>query len=436
MTPSQALTAYLQQVRRRVGEIWTAPTQSPPQLDQIPDFDQLLAAAGKIASASPDTSAYVASVVMALLGRANCVDEPRLARGEHDQPRGARCCGVDVADGELRLIAWRGWIGGVEAGVDPRQSGLENAVCGENEEIDAVERLQQALARGVLRHDRNIAEQTFHGGGFAHRAVERVIGEGAAKSHAIATRISRCSGSCGMRSDAAAVRKVGTKAMSRSSPAYRCTPSAAQENTSIGRIPNICPAAMTSDRRDSKRPQSVIHSRSGSQNSSPNAPMRRSTTCSHRCRAAESSRSSLCRSYASVHHSFSLPKRTPVTRSCARARSSLKRHVVIDANVLVSFFVERNEKQRVAGKALLLSAEEGEIVAVVPQFALFEIADVLDSYYKVPPHTIADAIRATLTYPGVIVTDDCSWPRVLDHWPEPLTSITDSGIVAVALKNK
>lgn len=110
--------------------------------------------------------------------------------------------------------------------------------------------------------------------------------------------------------------------------------------------------------------------------------------------------------------------------------------MVIDANVLVSFFVERNEKQRVAGKELLLSAEEGEIVAVVPQFALFEIAYVLDSYYKVPPTTIADAMRATLTYPGVIVTDDCSWRRLLDHWPAPLPSITDAGIVAVALANK
>ena len=109
---------------------------------------------------------------------------------------------------------------------------------------------------------------------------------------------------------------------------------------------------------------------------------------------------------------------------------------MVDANVLVSFFVERNEKQRVAGKALLLSAEEGEIVAVVPQFALFEIAYVLDSYYKVPLPTIADAIRATLTYPGVIATDDCSWQRVLEHWPEPLSSITDAGIVAVALANK
>lgn len=109
---------------------------------------------------------------------------------------------------------------------------------------------------------------------------------------------------------------------------------------------------------------------------------------------------------------------------------------MVDANVLVSFFVERNEKQRVAGKALLLSAEEGDIVAVVPQFALFEIAYVLDSFYEVPLPRIADAIRATLAYPGVIVTDDCSWLRVLDQWPEPLTSITDAAIVAVALANK
>jgi predicted nucleic acid-binding protein len=111
------------------------------------------------------------------------------------------------------------------------------------------------------------------------------------------------------------------------------------------------------------------------------------------------------------------------------------RHVVVDANVLVSFFVERNEKQRAAGKALLISAEEGEIIAVIPQFVLFEIAYVLDSFYKIPPPKIADAIRATLTYPGVIITDDSSWLRVLDNWPDPLASITGAAIVGVALSN-
>jgi len=53
----------------------------------------------------------------------------------------------------------------------------------------------------------------------------------------------------------------------------------------------------------------------------------------------------------------------------------------------------------------------------------------------VPLPRIADAIRATLTFPGVIIIDDCSWLRVLDHWPEPLASITDAAIVAVALVN-
>jgi predicted secreted hydrolase len=74
ITPSVALANYLQQVRRRVGEIWTAPSQTPPALDQIPDFDQLLAAAAKIDGASPETAAYIASVAVTLLGRATDVD--------------------------------------------------------------------------------------------------------------------------------------------------------------------------------------------------------------------------------------------------------------------------------------------------------------------------------------------------------------------------
>lgn len=101
----------------------------------------------------------------------------------------------------------------------------------------------------------------------------------------------------------------------------------------------------------------------------------------------------------------------------------------------MSFFVERNEKQRNAAKALLLSAEDGEIVAVVPQFVLFEIAYVLESYYGIPRLKIADTIRATLTFPGVTTTDDCSWRRVLANWPEPFASITDAATVAVTLAN-
>jgi hypothetical protein len=43
-----------------------------------------------------------------------------------------------------------------------------------------------------------------------------------------------------------------------------------------------------------------------------------------------------------------------------------RRRVVIDANVLVSFFVDRIEKQRDAADELLQKAEDGEIAAIPP----------------------------------------------------------------------
>ena len=64
---------------------------------------------------------------------------------------------------------------------------------------------------------------------------------------------------------------------------------------------------------------------------------------------------------------------------------------------------------------------------------LFEIAYVLDSFYKIPSPQIHAAIRATLAYLGVIVIDDCPWNRVLEHWPDPLGSLTDAAIVSIAI---
>lgn len=40
----------------------------------------------------------------------------------------------------------------------------------------------------------------------------------------------------------------------------------------------------------------------------------------------------------------------------------------------------------------------------------------------------AEFSSAALSLPaGIITTDDCSWRRILEHWPEPLASITDAG---------
>ena len=110
--------------------------------------------------------------------------------------------------------------------------------------------------------------------------------------------------------------------------------------------------------------------------------------------------------------------------------------VVIDANVLVSFFVDRDETQRVAAKALLLEAVDGEITAIIPQFVVFEISYVFQTMYGATGQRLATLIRDVITLPGARVTDDCPWKQVLDVWPDPLPSLADAAILAVALTKR
>jgi len=110
--------------------------------------------------------------------------------------------------------------------------------------------------------------------------------------------------------------------------------------------------------------------------------------------------------------------------------------VVIDANVLVSFFVNRDETQRAAAKALLLAAVDGEIEAIIPQFVVFEISYFFQTMYAATGERLATLIRDVITLPGARVIDDCPWKRILEVWPDPLPSLADAAILALAVTNR
>ena len=108
------------------------------------------------------------------------------------------------------------------------------------------------------------------------------------------------------------------------------------------------------------------------------------------------------------------------------------RSVVVDANVFVSFFIERHEAQRTAARALLQSAEDGEVAAIAPQSVVFEVAYVLQSQYGITGAKLATVVHAGTTFPGVQVVGECPWKRVLEIWPDPIAGLTDAAIVTVA----
>ena len=87
------------------------------------------------------------------------------------------------------------------------------------------------------------------------------------------------------------------------------------------------------------------------------------------------------------------------------------RSVVADANVFVSFFVERNKAQQEAALTLLTAAEEGEIAGVIPQSIVFEIVYVLQSQYSLTPRQAAAVVDAVTRFPGMQVVNDCPWRR-------------------------
>jgi len=109
--------------------------------------------------------------------------------------------------------------------------------------------------------------------------------------------------------------------------------------------------------------------------------------------------------------------------------------LLIDANVFVSFLVETNEEQRAAAKALIEAAGDGELEAFVTQFAVFEVACVLQSYYGMPAPRVAALIRDLIAFPGVTAVDDCPWKKVFALWPAQLGGLADASSVAVAITN-
>jgi predicted nucleic acid-binding protein len=110
--------------------------------------------------------------------------------------------------------------------------------------------------------------------------------------------------------------------------------------------------------------------------------------------------------------------------------------IVIDANVFVSLLTGRNKRQSDAAQALLKDAEDGKLVAILPQFVVFEVTYVLQSLYNVGGDRLASMVRDLVSFPGVQTIDDCPWRRILEIWPDPLSGLADASIVAIAETNR
>jgi predicted nucleic acid-binding protein len=110
-------------------------------------------------------------------------------------------------------------------------------------------------------------------------------------------------------------------------------------------------------------------------------------------------------------------------------------HVITDTNVLISSVLERDREERERTQKLVLRAETGELVIVLPQFVIFESIFVFSSVYKLLPHEIAILIREVIALPGVTIVDDCPWQQFFEYWSDVRPDVVDSALLAVSIAN-
>jgi predicted nucleic acid-binding protein len=112
------------------------------------------------------------------------------------------------------------------------------------------------------------------------------------------------------------------------------------------------------------------------------------------------------------------------------------RQVAVDANVLISSVLLRDETQRAAAGKLIEEAERGELIIILPQFIVFEAIYVLRTFYKLHPLEIGMMLRDAMALTAVALTNDCPWPQFFEHWSNLKPSPGDAAILALALAKR
>ena len=112
------------------------------------------------------------------------------------------------------------------------------------------------------------------------------------------------------------------------------------------------------------------------------------------------------------------------------------KRILVDASVLVSFLTDRNEEQRKRASALFKGAVAREHILVLHSMVIVEMVYVLTQLYDEDPREVARDVTELLAMPGVIPVEELSWGRVLERWPEVISSLGDAILAAVASEGR
>lgn len=106
--------------------------------------------------------------------------------------------------------------------------------------------------------------------------------------------------------------------------------------------------------------------------------------------------------------------------------------IIVDANAFLRFLLNDIPEQKTAFEKLLIQAKKSEIILLVSQITIFEIAFILEKYYEGDKKDRIEKLKSIISTSYLAIDDREIFLSALNIYAEENISIVDSFLISRA----
>lgn len=108
----------------------------------------------------------------------------------------------------------------------------------------------------------------------------------------------------------------------------------------------------------------------------------------------------------------------------------LSKVYLIDTNVILRYLLADHEKFSPKSKAFMLKVSQEKTKAEIPAVVIVECVYVMEKFYRIPKHEIADALSRMVNFSGIVNSDKSEILEALIKYETSSADIVDCLLAA------
>lgn len=104
---------------------------------------------------------------------------------------------------------------------------------------------------------------------------------------------------------------------------------------------------------------------------------------------------------------------------------------VLDTNVLLDFFIDRDDKKHRDCDDLMDMINSGQVSVAILSVVMAEVAWVMRSFYNIKREDVSKTLSSLMQLKGVRVVEQYLWPQVFEDYSKTKVKFVDSMIANI-----